>query len=295
MGKKGKGFPLFLLPVFLFFILLKSNVAQEPHNLTVDDSNLIHWAFAPAYGTGVYRLGDDREIYVFRITPMFTHRFTMEKFFKDRDVLLEFRFPLTFGIHNFNLSEIFKGVFPDSLHQISFTPGLELKLPVTTRWNLRIFGHLGYGSAIKQSGESALIYYGGIMSRLIFPIKDSTLGVLNGYATAGYTPSHGLSSDLSNLTNGVEFDFPIGRIGSSDKPFFLKTHVMNFWYFDNIDFFLKPGQKLESLEMEWEIGVAVGKAQRLRLWLFQFDRIGVGYRFSRQSTGIRIYFSSYFR
>jgi len=52
---------------------------------------------------------------------------------------------------------------------------------------------------------------------------------------------------------------------------------------------------LVSLGSEWEIGLAVGKAQRIKLWLFRIDRIGLGYRFSPESNGIRIYFSSYFR
>ncbi|MFC2164271.1 hypothetical protein ACFLT2_04660 [Acidobacteriota bacterium] len=292
MPKNGK--PLFLTFIFcaLFYFASPRVHAQELHG---KDFNLVHWSYAASNGTGVYWIGENREVYVLRITPMFTHRFKFEKVFKDREILLEFRFPLTFGVHNFEFSELLSGGFPDSIEQISFTPGLEFMLPVSSRWNLRIFGHFGYGSAISYEEGSAWIYWGGITSRFVFPIKHIYLGLINGYRTAGYTPNHGDSGDLSHLMNGLEFKIPIGRIGSSENPFFLKPHVMNFWYYDHVEFTAIQKKKRVSLASEWEIGLAIGKSQRMKIWLFYIDRLGVGYRFGPKSNGIRIYFSSYFR
>jgi len=269
--------------------------AQDLHTLKAEDFNLIHWAYAPAFGTGGYRVGENREVYVIRFQPMFTYRFKYESVFRDRELVLEFKLPVTFGVHNFNFGDILGADFPDSIQQISFTPGLEIKLPVSNRWNLRFYGNLGYGSDTLEGGERAWIYWAGFKSRFVFPIKKLNLGIINGYGGHGYTPNHGNSENLSSLMNGLELDIPIGKIASSEKPFFLKTHVMNFWYFDNVDFMIDPGKELASLGSEWEIGLAVGKAQRIKLWLFRIDRIGVGYRFSPQSNGIRLYFSSFFR
>jgi hypothetical protein len=285
-----KRLSLTIIAALLLIHMPQIGLTQDTND---EEFNLIHWAFAPAFGTGVYRIGDNQEIYVLRLTPMLTHRFTLEKLFNKREVLLEFRFPLTFGIHNFD--DIWEGRFPDRIRQISFTPGLELKLPMSSRWNLRLHGHLGYGSDTGSSGDWAWIYWGGIMSRLLFPIKGVRLGVINGYGTAGYNPSQGNTGDLSNLMNGIEVDVPIGKIGPSHDPFILKSHFMNFWYFDNISFIVNPDNALVSVGTEWEIGAALGKAERIKIWLFRLDRIGIGYRFGKDTRGIRIYFSSYFR
>ena len=279
----------------LFFSTSQIDWTQVIQPLQAEDFNLIHWAYAPAFGTGYYQVGENKEVYVLRFQPMFTHRFKYDSVFKDRELVLEFKLPVTFGVHNFNFGDIFGGEFPDSIQQISFTPGLEIKLPVSNRWNLRFYGNLGYGSDTLKGGERAWIYWAGFKSRFVFPIKALTLGIINGYGGHGYTPNHGNSGNLSSLMNGLELDVPIGKIASSEKPFFLKTHVMNFWYFDNVDFMIDPEKELISLGSEWEIGLAVGKAQRIKLWLFRIDRIGLGYRFSPKSNGIRIYFSSYFR
>jgi len=281
--------------VFLFFFLPQLDSAQEVQALQVEDFNLIHWAYAPAFGTGVYRVGENREVYVLRVQPMFTYRFKFETVFKDRELVLEFKLPVTFGVYNFNFTDLLGGEFPDSVQQISFTPGVEIKLPVSNRWNLRFYGNLGYGSDTQGGGERAWIYWAGFMSRFVFPIKKLNLGIINGYGSFGYTPNHGKPGDLSRLMNGFELDIPLGRIGSSEKPFFLKSHVLNFWYYDRVDFLEDPQRKPVTIGSEWEIGVAIGKAQRIKIWLFNIDRIGVGYRFSTKANGVRIYFASYFR
>lgn len=101
----------------LFFFSSHQGFSQM---LRSKNFNLIHWAYAPAFGTGVYRIENIKEIYVLRFTPKFTTRFKFEKMFKDRELILEFKLPLTFGIHDFNYVDLIGFDFPERIHTQSW-------------------------------------------------------------------------------------------------------------------------------------------------------------------------------
>jgi len=278
-----------LILIILSLGLDKPLSGQE--EATRENTNVIPWGFSVALGSGIYGIGADNTIYVFRIQPRFSKYFSDETTPGERRLRLEFKFPVAVGVLHFDIIE---GDFPSSFQNISSAPGVEVQIPVTRRWTLRPVAHFGWGREMAKDGESAWIYWAGLKSHLAFSAGKFDFGLVNSLLRMGYTPNRGEAQSLSLLETGLEIDHPLGNLKSGGDQLYLKTHVYNFWYLDRIEFFLSPGRDPVKLRMEWEIGLAVGKRGKLKIWLLKFDRIGIGYRFSDYTKGIRIYFSSYF-
>jgi len=283
---------LTLTSVILTSVVDQPLIAQETQR---EETNVIHWAYAAAFGSGIYWVGDDRQIYVLRIQPRLTDDFPYNRDVEDRRIIVVFRIPVTFGLHNFKSRDIIEGIFPTSIGQISLLPGVIVEIPVSGQWALRPFGNIGWGRELARGGESAWIYWGGIKSRLAYGIGKFDLALVNALASMGYTSNRGKTESLSMLATGFELDHPLGNLKSGGEQLFLKIQVMNYWYFDRIGLLLSPGKNPEKLGMEWDIGLAIRKKSRLKFWIFQFDQIGIAYRFSRRTKGIYLFFRTCFR
>lgn len=292
-GPKSHGKNAVFISILIAFIL--GTGLDQPLRAQEDTSSaitsVIPWGFAVALGSGIYGIGDDSTIYIFRLQPKLSKYFSEETYPGERRLSLEFKFPVALGVLHF---DIIRGNFPSSLQNISFAPGVEVQIPVTRRWTLRPFGHFGWGRELTKGGESAWMYWAGIKSHLAFEAGKFDFGLVNSLARMRYTSSRGKAYSLSPLGTGLEIDHPLGKLKASGDQLYLKSHVYNFWYIDRLELFLSPDQNPVELRMEWEIGLSVGKKGKLKIWLFKFDRIGLGYRFSDYTKGIRIYFSSYF-
>jgi hypothetical protein len=278
-----------LFLVILFFSVEKPMSAQV--TATREDTSIIPWAFAVAIGSGIYGIGEENTIYVIRAQPRISIYFSEERTPGERRFKLEFKLPVAIGVHHF---DIIRGEFPSSLQNISFAPGVEVQIPVTSRWTLRPHVHFGYGRELASDGESAWIYWAGLRSLLTFGVGKFDFGLINTLTRGGYTPNMGEAQNLSMLGTGLEIDHPLGSLKSGGDQLYIKSHVFNFWYLDQLELFLAPDRDPVELRMEWEIGLAIGKKGKLKIWLFKFDRIGIGYRFSDYTQGIRIFFGSYF-
>lgn len=278
----------------LFCVILISGVEKPmsaQDTMSREDTSMIPWAFAVAIGSGIYGIGEENTIYVIRVQPRISKYFSEEKAPGERRLKLEVKLPVAFGVQDF---DIIRGNFPSSLQNLSFAPGVEVQVPVTSRWTLRPHAHIGWGRELAGDGESAWIYWFGLRSLLTFGTGKFDFGLVNTLTRGGYTPNRGEAQDLSILGTGIEIDHPLGNLKSGGDQLYLKSHVYNFWYHDKLELFLSPDKGPVELRMEWEIGLAIGKKGKLKIWLFSFDRIGVGYRFSDYTKGLRIFFASYF-
>ncbi|MFC1763864.1 hypothetical protein ACFL6U_17540 [Planctomycetota bacterium] len=256
--------------------------AQSPSPPNVD--NLYHWAYGAIFGNGVYTVGGDR-VLVLRITP----QFELAGWQKER-VTLNLKLPFTVGIQDVDLGE-FSSLDLDSILQTaSFVPGLDLVTYPVEAWRLKPFGHLGGGIEMGGS-ESAWIYYGGVNSRYTFDLDTFDMDLLNGIHWAGYNPNQGNSDRFSRLITGLEWEIPLGNTLLAGEPAILRPHVAHFWYFDQLGF-KQIEQSAMELKQEWELGLAIGKEERMSLGFFHFDRIGLAYRVSDDLQGIRLYFGS---
>jgi len=281
-----------VLQIFLLGILFPGEGRAQQEEAPVDFSE-INWAYATAFGTGVYRVRDDLDVFILHMQPSWTKKIAWNKLFGARPVLLEIRFPLTFGVHSYHFEGILEEFLDLDIRQVSFAPGAVIELPMSGRWTLRPYGHLGWGTQTRGEKDSAWIYWGGIKSRLKFSFAGQSFGLLNGLTVYGYKPSFGASQDFSELLTGLEWDIPLGKLHWQEEPLFLKTHFVYYYYLDHLKF-IYEFETPPELSWQWEIGLSLGKKSKIKIWFFSFERIGVAYRYGRDTRGIRIYTRSTF-
>jgi len=128
--------------LILGFISLPQVHAQEedlPFNF-----NTINWAYATAFGTGVYRVRDDVDVFVLSMQPSWTKELSWKRYFGERPMLLEFRFPITFGVHSFHIGGIVDKFLDFKIRQVSFAPGAVVEFPMSQHWALRTCTHCGH-------------------------------------------------------------------------------------------------------------------------------------------------------
>lgn len=261
-------------------------LAAEPEVVTQQDvDSLYHWAYSAAFGTGFYRVGED-EAYVIKVEPVIPLGFL-----KDKGVTTRLRLPLTFGVQSLDLGAI--GDLISDLRTVTFTPGLDLGIPVRGSWFLKPYVHYGYGTQLKNS-ESAQIYYFGINSHVGLPsIGGFEIKMINGLQWFGQVPDHGSSDGFARLLTGFEGNLQMGSLKIQNRQLFFKPHFSYYWYFNELGFgqILKPPV---TIKQEYEIGLAVGIEERISLYFFSFDRVGIAFKAGADVQAIRFYISSVF-
>jgi quaternary ammonium compound-resistance protein SugE len=157
----------------------------------------VHWAMGAFFGTGWYQVDENRTVYVFRIPPRQTVRESSFDEGGKRKLGVEILYPLSIGLHN--LDEIPDFIDFDNFGTISFTPGVQVEIPVTQKWYLRPYAHIGYGVETSTS-DSAWIYYGGLKSRYRLGSGRVDWSLLNGINFAGYKPEFDNRGRYAKLT-----------------------------------------------------------------------------------------------
>ena len=282
------------LPKFLIFsacllFSLADSRAQEP------DASSVPWAYGAYFGTGWYRVDGDREIYVIRYTPRWEFREPDLSEDGTRTIGIEFRFPITFGLDNFSYDDLVGSANPDNLTSLSVTPGIDITIPVTEKWLLRPFAALGWGSSFNNS-ESVWTYWGGVKSRYSFQRGKLNWALHNSVTYVGHKPSNGPSDDFWPLMAALEFDYPLGQRKLGGEQVFLGWHGMYTTFEHRLE---QPINDEASVQItdQWEIGLSIRKEnERIKIWWFHFDRLGLAYRFSTSGDfkGISFVFRSIF-
>ena len=151
----------FLVISACFLFSVTESRAQE------STASSVPWAYGAYFGTGWYQIEGDRDIYVIRYTPRWEFREAEIAEDGTRTIGIEFRVPITFGLDNFSYDDLIGSADPDNLSSLSFTPGIDITIPITEKWLLRPYGAVGWGGSFSSS-ESVLTYWGGIKSRYSF-------------------------------------------------------------------------------------------------------------------------------
>lgn len=281
-----------VLPIILSILIFippgaKAQIAGLPN------TNLIHWAYAAAFGTGVYQLGGEARTYVFRFRPKIKTTFSFQNHLGGRKFYFDIRLPITLGLHDFDLGEI-GDLLSLNFQQISFTPGAMLQVPLRKNWDIQIFANIGAGAELKSSRNTALIYWGGINSRYQFNVFRTDFALLNSIGSYGHNPSNGEAGAISNLTTGLEWNPRLFKMEWGEEPLYLNTIVLYYYYFEGLDILWNSDRDPKTLSWEWEIGLSLSKKTPFRLWFLSFQRLGLGYRFSPESSGIRFFTSAVF-
>jgi len=253
-----------------------------------DAGNLYNWAYAPAFGSGAYRVAGE-ETFVITFRPKIDLRRQVEK-----KIGIKLTLPLSFGLQTLDINEILGDGLPEQLTTVSFVPGVEFEIPIGQRWTVKPFGNFGWGTSF-DTDRTAWIYFGGAKSRYIFNWGKADLGFLNELLWSGYQPTPGKTDDYARFMLGLEVDYPIGKVKFRNQQLLFRPHILYYRYFNDLEFVVPPPvERILSLEEEVELALAVGTKEPQKLWFFQPDRFGVGLLYSQDLKGIRIFFSSVF-
>lgn len=243
-----------------------------------DPARQAHWAAGAFFGTGWYQIDQNRSMFIFRVPPRQTIRRSGFDESGKRTIGVEIRYPLSFGLHK--LDEIPDFIDFDNFGTVSFTPGVELEIPVTDRWALRPFAHIGAGYE-KESGDWAGIWYGGLKSRYLLGASERlSWSLLNAIDYAGYKPEFEDRGRFGSAMTGLEFNQPLGHLQLGGDPLWLDWHVTYSYLFDKLNFHIDE-DRVESVQDQWEIGLALGKGNAtLKIWFMQFEHIGLSFKTS---------------
>ena len=261
-----------------FFILAFLPVLTWAQEASYAPEEQVHWASAAFFGTGWYRVDENRNAFIFRVPPRQVLRESGWDESGERKLGVEIIYPLTFGLHE--LDDIPDFIEFENYATLSFTPGVQVEIPVSERWYLRPYGHLGFGYE-RKSGEWAGIWYGGIKSRYLLHESESlSWSLLNLVSFAGYKPEYKQRGQYGSAMAGLEFSLPFPGLELSQEPVFFNWHLTYSYLFDNLVFHVTEEETV-TIRDQWELGLALGHRQKnVKLWFLEFEQVGLSFKFS---------------
>ncbi len=263
-----------------FAVALASSISDLSAQSIDDDENVVNFSYAVVFGTGVYKV-QDQKAFVFRVP----FAYTLREPSPERPGL-KILLPALAGYYNYDWDKVIEGGLPGDAATLSFVPGLELQYLMSERWRLKPYGQLGVGRDFKNN-EDALIYVAGLKSHYRIPYEGKfrfAFGSKGIYS--GYDPEDGSDQSLGVLAVGVDAIYPWGF-----SLFGKQTNLANFllynWYIDSPGF-QQGNNETESVAGEIEWGVALGFEQEPKLLGFSFERLGLAFRFGDDIKGVRL-------
>jgi hypothetical protein len=262
----------------LLLIVFPSVPFAQDAVLAQDPVRQAHWAMGAFFGTGWYQVDDNRSVFVFRIPPRQTVRQSGIDGNGKRTIGVEILYPLTFGIHS--LDGIPDFIDYDNFGTVSFTPGVQIEIPINAQWALRPYAHIGAGYE-RETGKWASIWYGGLKSRYLLGDSERLRwSLLNSIDYAGYKPEFESRGRYGSAMAGLEFNQPLGGLQIGGEPLRLDWHVTYSYLFDKLNFHIDEG-RFESVQDQWEIGLALAKKNtKMKIWFLNFEHIGLSYKMS---------------
>ena len=254
-------------------MLHAQTIARDPEPI-----RQVHWAMGAFFGTGWYQVDDSRSVFVFRIPPRQTIRKSGFDENGKRKLGIEIHYPLSFGLHNMN--DVPDFIDFDNYGTVTFTPGVQLEIPVNEKWYLRPYAHIGAGYE-KETNKWAGIWYGGLKSRYLLGDSDRLRwSLLNAIYYAGYKPEFEERGRYGSFMTGLEFSQPLGKLELGGNPLRLNWHVTYNYLFDKLNFHVEE-DRVESIQDQWEIGLALSTGNKpMKIWFMNFEHIGLSYKTS---------------
>jgi hypothetical protein len=270
-----------LLSIAALWVACSGSVAAQALPTEAEPEKQVHWALGAFFGTGWYQVDDNRSVFVLRIPPRQQVREAALGEDGSRRIGVEVLYPVALGLSQ--LEEVPDFVAFDNYASISFTPGVELEVPVTPEWTLRPYLHLGYGWE-KESSDGAVIWYGGVKSRYRMAAERHRWSWLGEAYFAGYRPEYEGRGRYSAVMAGIEWEQPLGRLELGGEPLYLEWHLTYDWFFDELKFHVDR-DTVETVSDQWELGLAFGRSDHpIELGFLSFDHVGLAYRWSSNGT-----------
>jgi hypothetical protein len=171
---------------------------------------------------------------------------------------------------------------------------VQLEHRVGERWTLRSRAQIGRAEELEGAEQSARLAAIGVRSRVVFDEAPGSPALINGLLLTGFDMSGGERRSLLRLTAGVEFDVRAARWQVRDSPMRWRPHVLKDWYYRPPPALAFGDEDFARLDDEWQIGVAAAREDGFKILFIRFDAVGVAYRFSEHSDGLRLYLNSVF-
>ena len=260
--------------------------AQEP-----DDFDPFHWGYAPMFGAGDYRQADATETSVVRVSPSILLREPRVR--EGPNFGARLLLPFTLGVQDFDDEDLPPGRPSDELEHAGFLPGVELEFP-GERFTGRVRGQVGWGTELEGREEAARMAAFGLRTRLAWPDAAGSPALINGLLWAGFDRDSGERRSLLRFTQALEFDVAVPRWQFREQTMHLKPHVLADWYYRPPEWLAFGDEGFGHVETEWQIGLLARRELGFRIFRFEFEGVGVAYRFSEHSEGLRFFLNSVF-
>jgi len=263
--------------VCLLVLLWATGVSVDLVEGNDNDGDLINWAYQEALDDGVY-FSAEENAQIYDLPFSYTLRSI-----KNDDWGLDLKFPITIGIYNIDSQkeEI-------DVNLLAVMPGIEFQIPIHNSWTLMPVGHFGLGKDT-SGGNLRYIYSAGIKSQVLFGRDRLSFTLGNALRNKGYfTAGDGPDNNFSTFDTGLDMRFPSGfRVLGKDSYF--SIYGINYYFFDKTVVIDSEKNPIE-VNTQWEIGITFSTIPNWKIWFFELERLGLGYRFGNGFNAIRLVF-----
>jgi hypothetical protein len=274
-------------------LLCLLTVASSPAMSQVPIEPTIHWAYASFFGTGWYKINDQRSGFIMRAAPRWT---VGDAGFDDsgnREIAYTIRVPLTLGVARLDFDDIAGILDSDNLATASAGVSIDADIPVTKRFSLRPSAELGYATVLDES-DRAFTYKTEIKTRTAFEAGRLDWSLILDVGLVGYEPNRGEPDDFTYAAAGLEFGYPVSWFSSANRQTIFYWHLAYVDFIDEVEF--ETGiDELDSVANYWQGGFALGNQDDpINIWFLKFDRLGLAYNYSTtgELRGIKFVFRS---
>lgn len=286
------------------------------------DTEPFHWGYSAMFGGGAYLLGDGRKVDVYRASFKTSLRAPPDA--PGGRPGIAALLPVAIGLND-NGGAASAADSDDELKLATFLPGIALELRPRERLRVRTNVQLGAGRELNAADgrrDSVRLAAFGVRTRLLFAALPGQPALINGLLWAGFDakervgfagpsgasgmPGAGTSAaaetildgergSLFRLTSALEFHVPTPRWQFRERPMYLQPHVLSERYYrPPSGLSLGDADEPPPLKREWQVGVAAGREGGFKLLFFEFDSVGIAYRFSGRDDSLRFYLNSVF-
>ncbi len=280
---------LFLLPALIVGNLPLTVLAQgaEPFEPTV------HWAYASFFGTGWYKINDQRSGFIMRAPFRWTFGEAEIDEEGNRQVAYTLRLPFTLGLSRLDFEDLLGTLDLNNLATASANASIDAGIPVTRHFHIRPAAEVGYSTIIDES-DWAYTYRADIKARRSFEAGKLDWALIFNYGIVGYEPNRGESDEFEFAAAGLEFGYPVNWFSSGESQTMLHWTVSYTDFLDDIE--VRDGtEEFDSVANYWQVGIALGRRDKpVSIWRLNFDRLGLAYNFSTtgELRGVKFVFRS---
>lgn len=241
----------------------------------------VNYVFATDLGSGIYDLGG-RSLQIYRYTYEHEIRETRDAQSQQDQLGVRFVLPITAGFFDFNPVDVISEGPPSRVDSFSVVPGIELDYLLPGDWHLIPYVRTGF--SVASSSVDGWLYGAGfrVERNVDFHGWDAFLRSDLSYSGVKYRRD-APGDQFVRLRQG--FDFTRG-LGWSIRDRELELGL--YGIFDVIvDPPTAPVVGAEEAPMQAEFGFTIASRPRLKIWKFDFPRLGFGYRMAGELSAWR--------